>query len=406
MKSYLSIIIIAIALFASCSRPQSSWTKWRGENGDGISKETNWDASKLDSSHILWKKNIGFGHSAIAVQGDNCFVTGWNEKISGKDTLGEAAIYCLNTLTGTEVWKYAYPSINGNFPGPRSTPIIDGKKLYAISWEGKLFCIDVQNGKENWTVNLQADSLTVMDNWGYCPSPVIFKDLLLLNLNKTGIALNKNTGKVVWKSEVGDSYYSSVQLVNYNGKISGVFMSGKKLNLVDPLTGKVLLSYEKKSEKGMNNDIMMTREGKLFTSDELLEVTNGSFKSLWTNDSITSNFRTGVIVNDYAYQFCNNRHNDNFNCINLKTGAPAWSEPLSGFGSVIAVSDKLIIITGKGKIIIADAKPDKFNALKELQVFNFNEKLNNWCWTAPTFCGGKLLVRNAGGDIVCIDLSI
>jgi outer membrane protein assembly factor BamB len=404
MKSIFSTLCIIIVLFTSCNKQQPGWTKWRGSQGDGVSTEKDWDAFKLDSAHILWQKNIGYGHSAIAVQGGNCFVTGWMEKISGKDTLGEASIFCLNTTTGKEVWKYTYLSAGSNFPGPRSTPIIDGNKLYAISWEGKLFCINASNGKENWIVDLTKDSLTAMDDWGYCPSPVIYKDLLLLNLNKSGIALDKNTGKVVWNSALEQSYYSSVQLVNYKGEVAGVFMSGKKLNLVDPLTGKVLLSYDKKNERGMNSDIMTTSDVKLFTSDELLEFSDGSVKSLWFNDSIASTFRTGVILNDYAYQFCNNRHNDNFNCINLKTGAPVWSEPLSGFGSIIAVNDKLVIITGKGKIIIADATPDKFNALKELQVFTFNEKLNNWCWTAPTFCGGKLFIRNAGGDMVCINL--
>lgn len=182
-------------------------------------------------------------------------------------------------------------------------------------------------------------------------------------------------------------------------------MSGKKLNLVDPSTGKVLLSYQKKSTKGMNSDVMTTADRKLFTSDELLELGKDSLKSLWSNDLYSSTFRTGLVLNDFAYQFSNNRNNDNFLCINVKTGVLAWAVDLSGFGSLIAVNDKLIIITGKGKVVIADAKPDKFNVLKELQLFKFDEKSNNWCWTAPTFQDGRLYVRNSFGDMACIDLS-
>jgi outer membrane protein assembly factor BamB len=405
MKSLGSFFLLLSILFVGC-KEKSEWTKWRGSNGDGISKETAWDASKLDSTNILWRKNIGFGHSAIAVRGNNCYASGWKEEISGKDTLSEALIYCLDVKSGKEIWKYSYPSANRSYPGPRSTPVIDGDFLYGLSWEGKLFCIDAQNGKEKWFTDLTKDSLTEMDNWGYCPSPVIYKNLILLNLNKSGIALDKKTGKVVWKSELDKSTYSSVQLVDYKGKIAGVFMSGKKLNLVDPLTGNVILSHEKKNEKGMNNDAMKTADGKLFTSNELLEFSGDSLKSLWINDLITSTFRTGILLNDFAYQFSNNKNNDNLLCVNVKTGVPAWAVDLSGFGAVMAAGDKLMIITGKGKLIIADAKPDKFNVLNELQIFTFDEKSNNWCWTAPTFQNGKLYVRDSFGNMVCINLSI
>jgi outer membrane protein assembly factor BamB len=405
MKSLVPFFLLLSIVFIGC-KDQSDWTKWRGPKGDGISVEKDWSPNKLDSSNILWTKNIGFGHSAIAVMGDNCYASGWKEEIKGNDTLTLTTIYCLETKSGKEIWKYNYPSSNRSFPGPRSTPVIDDNKLYAISWEGKLFCINAQNGKENWVMDLTKDSLTKLDNWGYCPSPVIYKGLLLLNLNKSGIALDKNTGKVIWKSQLDKSHYSSVQLVNFKGKVAGVFMAGNKLNLVDPLTGKVLLSYEKKNQKGMNNDAMATGDGKLFISDELLEFGKDSLKLVWSNDLYSSTFRTGLVLNDFAYQFSNNKNNDNFLCINVKTGALAWAVDLSGFGSVVAVNDKLIIITGKGKLIIADAKTDKFNALKELQIFSFNEKSENWCWTAPTFQDGKLYVRNSFGDLACINLSI
>jgi outer membrane protein assembly factor BamB len=156
----------------------------------------------------------------------------------------------------------------------------------------------------------------------------------------------------------------------------------------------------------MGNDVMPLNDGNLFTSNELLEIGNDSLKSVWINDSISSNFRVGLVLNNFAYQFSDNRNKGNFYCVDLKTGIPVWSSDMGAFGSVIAVNDKLIIITGKGKIIVADAKPDKLNVLKELQVFTFDEKSNNWCWTAPTFQDGKLYVRDSFGNLACIDLSI
>jgi outer membrane protein assembly factor BamB len=405
MKSLVLVIFLLVIFFAGCKN-QTEWTKWRGPNGDAISTEKDWSPNKLDSSNILWTKNIGYGHSAIAVKGDKCFASGWKEEISGKDTLSQTTIYCLDVKSGNEIWKYSYPSAKMRFPGPRSTQVIDGDKLYAISWDGKLFCINSQKGTKNWVVDLAADSLTAFDDWGYCQSPVIYGDLILLNLNKSGIAIDKNSGKVIWNSDFGRASWASVQFVRFKSKTAGVFMAESALKLVDPLTGKVLTSYIKKGEKGMGNDVMPLNDGNLFTSNELLEIGNDSLKSVWINDSISSNFRVGLVLNNFAYQFSDNRNKGNFYCVDLKTGIPVWSSDMGAFGSVIAVNDKLIIITGKGKIIVADAKPDKLNVLKELQVFTFDEKSNNWCWTAPTFQDGKLYVRDSFGNLACIDLSI
>jgi outer membrane protein assembly factor BamB len=405
MKSLVFCFLLLSIMFLGC-KEKSDWTKWRGTKGDGISTETAWSPNKLDSSNILWTKNIGFGHSAIAVKGDKCYASGWKGDVSEVKANTQATIYCFDIKSGSEVWRFNYPSALRNFPGPRSTPVIDGDLLYAISWDGKLYNINAQNGKENWMVDLTADSLSGTDPWGYCQSPVIYKNLILLNLNKSGIALDKNSGKVVWKSDFGWASYASVQFVNFEGKTAGVFISDKKINLVNPLTGNVLLSYEKKSRKGINNDIMITGDGNLFSSNELLEFSGDSLKSLWINDSIASTFRTGLVLSNFAYQFSDNRNRGNFYCVDLKTGIPVWSSDMGAFGSVIAVNNKLIIITGKGKVVIADAKPDKFNLLKELQLFTFDEKSNNWCWTAPTFLDGKLYVRNSFGDMACIDLGI
>lgn len=406
MKSLLSIMFVAIVFLTSCNKQQPDWTKWRGPNGDGVSTETAWDASKLDSSNILWKKNIGFGHSAIAVQGENCYATGWNEKISDKDTIGEANIYCFNVSTGKEVWKFTYQSNGRSFPGPRSTPVIDGNKLYAISWEGKLFCIDSKTGTQNWMTNLVADSICLDDRWGICPSPVIYKNLILLNLNKTGLAIDKNSGKVLWNSERKNSHYSTVKLIQFQNKTAGVFMCDTILNIVDPESGKVLASFDKDSDKSMENDAIITTDGSLFMSDELIKIEGQSLKSVWKNDSISSYFRVGVVVGNFAYQFSDNKNKAPFVCVDVRTGVPAWTAELGRFGSVSVAGDKLIILSGLGKVIIANAQPERFTVIKELQVLPAEDLEKNWCWTASTFLDGKLYVRNSFGDMACIDLGI
>jgi hypothetical protein len=60
---------------------------------------------------------------------------------------------------------------------------------------------------------------------------------------------------------------------------------------------------------------------------------------------------------------------------------------------------KLIVLSEKGKLVIAQAEPEGFKAICESQI------LNGKCWTVPVLANGKIYARNAMGDMVCVDVS-
>lgn len=405
MKTILPLLFVALLMVSGCNKKtQIEWTKWRGPSANGKINEEGWSASNLDSANILWRKDIGYGHSAVAVMDNRCYVSGWKEEIADGDTLTNSTIYCLDNFSGEEVWSFTYASAKRSYPGPRSTPVLDGNRLYSIGWQGKFFCLDANTGQEIWQFDLAADSLTFPDPWGYNQSPVIYNRLILLNLNKAGIALDKMSGEVIWNSERGLSHFASVTLINWQGKDAGVFMADSLVNIIAPLTGEVLASYAKGSEMGMENDVMQTASGDLFTSNELLRFDGNKLLQVWLNDTVSSLFRTGVIMGDYAYQFSNYRRKLYLYCVDILTGQPQWFEDLGQWGAVSAVNNNLMILTGLGKVIIAEASPDKFTQLSELQVLDAANKSENWCWVAPTFIDGKLYIRNSKGQMACINL--
>ena len=407
MKTLIPLMFIALLIIAGCSeKSQMEWTKWRGPHANGTILEEGWSATNLDSAHVIWTKDIGFGHSAVAVRGDKCFASGWKEEIKNEDTLSNSTIYCLDINTGDPVWSYSYTAAKRSYPGPRSTPVLDENRLYSIGWEGKFVCLDAKDGHEIWQIDLAADSLTILDRWGYNPSPVVYEGLILLNLNKSGIAIDKMSGEIVWNSETGRSHYASVQLVDWNGKKAGVFMADTLVKLVDPLTGEIWVSYAKNTEMGMENDVMQTASGDLFTSNELIKADEEGLKQVWQNDSVSSAFRTGVILGDYAYQFSNYKRKFFLYCIDIRTGEPQWREDLGQWGGLSAVNDYLMVLTGLGKVIIVKATPEAYTPVSELQLLSGENKPENWCWTAPTFLDGKLYVRNSKGELACVDLKL
>ncbi|MCF8360121.1 MAG: PQQ-binding-like beta-propeller repeat protein [Prolixibacteraceae bacterium] len=407
-KTVLPVIFISLIILVGCiSKKTNEWSKWRGPNADGKISSDNFNPEKLDSVNIVWTKDIGFGHSAITVSNGKCYASGWKEEVIGNDTVYKSAIYCLKVDDGSEIWTYNYPSAKRSYPGPRSTPVIDANRLYSLSWEGKLFCLKAKTGEEIWQIDLAKDSLTISDQWGYNTSPVIYDDLILLNLNRHGIALDKKTGDVVWNSDTTNSHFSSVQLIDINDSRLGVFMSDSSMFFVVPETGKVVFSHKRLSLNGMENDVMVTDAGKLFTSNASYEMMDNGLVLEWQNDTVSSSFRTGLVMGNHAYQFSLERGNKSrLNCVNLETGVPAWRENFGRWGALIAVNEYLVIINGLGKVIVAEATPEAYKPIKELQVLTSENKPENWCWTIPTFTDGKLFVRNSKGEMACIDLSI
>ena len=104
---------------------------------------------------LLWTfKNAGVGHSSFAVVGDKFYTLGTR----GPDEI----VIALDVAKGTELWTARIGTIFeafGNWGhGPRSTPTIDGNRLYALGSQGDLVCLDLANkGKEVWRKNFQKD---------------------------------------------------------------------------------------------------------------------------------------------------------------------------------------------------------------------------------------------------------
>jgi outer membrane protein assembly factor BamB len=76
-----------------------------------------------------------------------------------------------------------------------------------------------------------------------------------------------------------------------------------------------------------------------------------------------------------------------------------WRQGSLGKGSLMAADGKLIILSERGELVIADASSNGFKALSRAQV------LGGKCWSAPVLSNGRIYCRNAKGDLVCVDVS-
>lgn len=203
-------IILALSIAVSVG---ADWRQFRGPGGLGVSAEkglpVEWSAKK----NIVWSVKLpGAGASCPVVQGGKVFVTCYSgyaldAKEPGKMEGLRRHLLCVDRGTGKTVWQKEFQPIlpehnyagEGSYHGyAASTPLIDGDRLYVFFGKSGVFCFDLE-GKEIWHALVGKNT----NGWGSGASPILYKDTLIVNASvESGslVALNKTTGKEVWRT--------------------------------------------------------------------------------------------------------------------------------------------------------------------------------------------------------------
>lgn len=385
-------------LFVSMIIPSvqgEDWPIWRGPNADGISAESGWDAA---SASITWSRELGDGYSTVSVKDGKVYSAG---HVDGQDI-----VYCLNAENGDELWRYSYPCSTGSFKGPRATPVLDGESVYMVSREGVVYCLKAEDGSLGWKTEALAASDSDNNQWGIASSAVIHGNLILLNIGDHGTALDKQTGKVVWKSKGAQSYASPV-VFEYEGKTCAFMFAAQKLAMVDVSTGESLSSYAWETQYGVNGaDPLLIDDNKVFITTgykkgcALLDYSSGKLVEVWKNEQISSQFSSCVYIDGYIYGVDGQTKAKGFlRCISAEDGSEQWSMPI-GFGSLMAADGKLIALGERGTLYFARAVPQKYDEISQ-----FDTGLGQLCWTAPVLANGTIYCRNDKGELVAVNVS-
>jgi len=405
MKNSLFLLLLAASLAGTAQG--DDWTQWRGPHANGVSLEQNWNAKALRADNILWTTELGFGHSAVAVQGEAVYTMG-NRRISGIET---DVIYCLDAGTGNIRWQHRYAcSDGGEDPGPGSTPVINGDRLYTLSREGHLLCLNAATGHLRWSRHIVNDSLAKKHHWGFSTSPVIAGDKLLLNINKHGMAFNKNTGQLLWNSQKTDCGYATPVLMKSHDRTLALINTKRKLQAINPDNGEIVWAN---SVGWGDADPVVLKNRLLFTGQtlRLYDTESARPKLIWQNKDLSFQFQSGAVINGHYYGFgaCDwDNRKQVFNCIDLSDGTLKWQQTFEMWGASTAAGDKLIIQTGDGETIIAQASPKGFTPISRARLIAMadNGQRQNrrhcYCWTYPVLANGRLYIRNSDGNLVCI----
>src|SRR3954452_7158107 len=283
MQGHLRRVILAAGLLSMVLSQRvargDDWPQWLGPRRDGVWREQGLlDAFPKEGPKVRWRAPVGAGYAGPAVAGGRVFVIDWvaaPEAKTPQDPFqraklpGVERVLCFNEADGKPLWEHKYdcPYTVSYAAGPRTTPTVDGDRVYTLGAEGHLNCLNVADGNVIWSARLGDEGATPM--WGYSAHPLVDGDrLICVTARKDAhlTAFNKKTGEVIWKAlSAKDPGYSPPVIYEAAGRRQLISWHPEAVNSVDPESGK--LYWRVPFGPAQNSVTIMTpqllRDGKL-----------------------------------------------------------------------------------------------------------------------------------------------
>jgi outer membrane protein assembly factor BamB len=422
------------------------WPCFMGPAGNGKSREkgiiTEWPP---EGPNLVWQTRLASGYAMPAVSRGRLFHF---ERQGDK-----ARLRCMTSEMGEGLWEFEYPTDYRDFynynNGPRSSPVVDGERVYLFGAEGMLHCLNVLDGSVVWKVDTAAKFGVVQNFFGVGSTPVVEGDLLIVQIggspdesrklsprqldlvkpNGSGVvAFDKRTGEV--KYTLGDELasYASPVLATIGGRRwCFVFARGGLLGF-EPASGRLDFHYPWRAAafESANAASPVVVGDEVFISEtygpgsSLLKVRPGGYEVVWQDEKrsrtkkMQTHWNTCIEHEGFLYG-SSGRHEDEaeLRCIEWATGAVKWSVPDLWRSSLLYVDGHLVCLTERGLVLLIKANP-KFELVtqtilpvKEAGPQRLDDGpprlLHYPAWAAPILSHGLLYLR--GRDrLACLEL--
>ena len=380
----------------------ANWPAWRGPKGTGVSTEKNFPLHWSTNENVRWRAALpDRGDSTPVVWGRRIFIT------QAIDTENRRTVMSFDRRDGKLLWQSGAtwtekePTYPDNPPCTPS-PVTDGRRVIAWFGSAGVYCYDF-DGRELWHRDLGRQK----HQWGYASSPILYRDLCILNFGPGErtflIGLNKKTGRTMWQfdlppiaptiraEELGGPVASDTIPDWKLSDIAGswdtplVVPAGRRDELVvtfplrlmafAPRTGERLWSCDGPNigmysstffgeglvglaACGFRNTLMVVRPGGHG------DVT--ATHRLWLQSPGTATIGSGVIFQRHMFFV---KTIGVAECVEVNSGKTVWSERLPGTGarsssmsSLVLAGDRLYVPNQNGDVFVLRAGP-KFDLL-------------------------------------------
>jgi len=410
----LNYLLTLVVIVAACNggfaeawgqdtaKTATVWPNWMGPNHDGISTETGWSTRWPDAGlSVKWKQKLGTGFSSFSVVDELAYSMGHTD--------GQETVWCLDALTGGEVWKHSYAALlNPNLyeGGPGSTPTVHANLVFTLSVDGRLIGFERKTGQIVWEVDLQKELDVGMHEWGFNASPYILGDQLLLECGRV-VSFDWKTGRKLWQSDKHRAGYGSVRPFEHDHEMLLASLDCEGLRNSRASDGSEVAFSAWPSPFGTNSTTPIVVKDRIFVStgynvgSVMFRLTDDGLKQQYAHRDMRNHFNNSILFEGHLYGFDGNSNLGRvvrLTCMDFETGEVKWKHTGLGCGSLIIANGHLLILSDRGELILAKASPEKFQEVARSRF------LEGRCWTAPVLVNGRIYGRNARGNAVCCEL--
>ena len=419
------VALVLFGTFGVIPLATADWPTFRGADRTAVSKETDllekWPEG---GPALLWKaEGFGRGYTSLAIANGRGFLVG--DGISDVDDKDEYLI-CFDIREGKRLWavKAGSPWTDGQpaWQSSRSTPTVDGDRVYVLTAAGDLICCNVANGQEHWRKNLKKDFEGKKgDSWGYSESVLIDGKQLVCTPGgekTTMVALDKLTGDTVWttvREADRGAGHASIVISEIGGVRLYVQTTRSGALGVRANDGKLLWSYTLPTDMKIaaviptpivRNDLVFFTNG--YESGgallkQTLDGTNGvTIKEIYPINKELKNKHGGVVlVGDHLFGDTDDKGIPF--CADMATGEIKWNKTRpSGGGSIAmaAADGHLYLHFANGTMVLAKAEPDAYVEVGSFKIPGSGERPS---WSHPVILDGKLYLRE-NNTLLCYDI--
>jgi outer membrane protein assembly factor BamB len=409
-----SICLTFVLGLLAQSASGDDWPQFRGPGGQGVSQAKNLPVTWSETENLIWKTAMpGSGSSSPIALGGKLYVTCYSgyglDQGNGKMEDLAFHLVCVDGRSGRIIWDKKIKPVLPESKSVRDhgyaaqTPATDGKHLYVFFGKSGVFKFDL-NGEQIWQTSVG----TKVHGWGSGTSPVLYKNLVIVNASvESGslVAIDKESGKEVWRAKGMDSSWNTPHLVETADGRQELAVTVKKWVLgFDPATGRELWRCEAIPDYICPS--IVSHEGVVYASgarrSQMVAIRSGgrgdvtNTHKLWQAD-VGANVSSPVVHDGHLY-WVSDRNNTAY-CLSLADGSIKYSEDvdLQPYASTLLADGRLYVVTRYGGTLVLAAKPQfqqlAHNKLADKTVSN----------ASPITCGGNLILRS-NKNLYCFGL--
>jgi len=442
MTMRLTSVFCCTVLFQLVSARADDWPQWLGPNRDSVWRESGIvERFPEDGLKVKWRAKVGLGYSGPAVAGGRVLVMDFQtanpdavkdqNNPGGRTKLqGSERVVCFDAESGKLLWKHEYkqPYAISYAAGPRCTPTVDGERVYSLGAEGRLSCLQLDNGDVIWQKDLKREYNATTPIWGFAAHPLVDGDsLYIVGGGKDGIAiaLDKKSGRQIWRAvPAGDMGYCPPTMIEHADTKQLLIWDPRNLNSLNPQNGEVYWQVPLQAAYGM--PITAPRKlGDLLYASGIgsksvllkLDLDKPAVTEVWRGEPKTSlyscnstPFLSGGMIYGADCQV------GSFLGVRLSDGERIWQtfEPTSGgtrrasHGTAFVVKheDRFFLFSEKGDLILANLSPKGYEELGRFHVLDPTNECfgRDVVWSHPAFANKCVYARN-DKELVCVDLA-